>query len=454
LTGTASVSFTPSGLHQALAACIGNLAGRHLCVAYSGGVDSTALLIGLCEIRDGLALAGLRALHVDHGLHPDSGRWAGWAQAAATGHGLACEVLRVAVMDGGGESPEAAARAARYRALEDALMQGEIILTAHQRDDQAETLLLQLLRGAGVAGLAAMPPIKRFGRGWLARPLLGVDRAELEWFLRDRGQAWLSDPGNVTSRYDRNYLRAEIMPQLRQRWPGANRTLARSAAHCAEAAGLLTDLAVADHARAGGDGRLSRIVLRSLTPPRQRNLLRHWIRRHGHPPPGTQQLEEFRQAVAGGTKPTGPLLRWQGLELRCYRNWVYLTPEWQDPGPRGWRDWQLGSPLALGPGLGSLTAQRSHGGGLDEARLAGARIRVGFRRGGECLRPRQGGPRRRLSRLFQEAGIVPWMRARVPLVYVDGELAAVAHLWIAAEFRARQDAAGWVLDWQNPPALH
>ncbi|HYN76777.1 MAG TPA: tRNA lysidine(34) synthetase TilS, partial [Lamprocystis sp. (in: g-proteobacteria)] len=217
-------------------------AGR-IWVAYSGGLDSTALLHAAGAVREHLPGA-LWAVHIDHGLSPESRRWGEHCRAVSAGLGVAFHCRRVELKPVPGESLEAVARAARYGELAALLGPGDLLLTAHHQDDQAETLLLALLRGSGVHGLAAMPFAVDLGLGHLVRPLLGVSRADLGRYAHTRGLTWVDDPSNRESAMDRNYLRNRVMPLLRERWPAVSATLSRSAGHCAAAADLV-DLAAA-----------------------------------------------------------------------------------------------------------------------------------------------------------------------------------------------------------------
>jgi tRNA(Ile)-lysidine synthase len=218
-------AFSAAELQRQLSQLIGPLRGVSLCVAFSGGADSTALLAALAQRRRRCGF-GLRAIHVNHQLHRDAARWAGQALVTAARLQVPASVLTVDVAVAG-RSLEAAAREARYAALAAALAPGEHLLTAHHEEDQLETVLLQLLRGAGVAGLAAMPPRAAFAGGWLLRPLLGQSRAGLRAWLSRQELPWIEDPANADLRFDRNYLRAEILPRLQARWPAAARTVAR-----------------------------------------------------------------------------------------------------------------------------------------------------------------------------------------------------------------------------------
>ena len=208
-------------------------------VAFSGGLDSLVLLHALCALRGRLA-AGVAAVHVHHGLHSDADEWDAHCQQVCDELGVAYTLLRVDGRPATGESPEAAARDARYRALAEWLPAGHCLLTAQHQDDQAETLLLQLLRGSGVSGLAAMPVMTGLGAGHHLRPLLEMTRPALHHYATAHALRWIEDPSNQSSAYDRKYLRHQVLPRLRERWPAVSSSLSRSAAHCAEASALLS----------------------------------------------------------------------------------------------------------------------------------------------------------------------------------------------------------------------
>lgn len=281
-----------------------------LCVALSGGVDSTVLLAALA-MRKSVRLK-LRAIHINHGLHPDARRWAAQCRALAKHLRVPLAVVPVKVNRTRGTSLEAEARRARYEVFARELRDGEVLLTAHHEDDQLETVLLQLLRGAGLAGMAAMPEVTRFARGWLARPMLPVSRSALESWARGRKLGWVEDDTNVDERFDRNYLRRQVLPLLRARWSGAGRAVSRSARHAAEAQRLLNALALADVERAAEGEALSVKALRALSADRRRNALRFWIARQGATMPNTKRLEEIAGPMLSARLEASPKVAWEG----------------------------------------------------------------------------------------------------------------------------------------------
>jgi tRNA(Ile)-lysidine synthase len=426
-------------------------APRRLLVAASGGLDSTVLVHAAAALRAALAPCSVRVVHVNHGLHPDAPRWAEHAVAQARALGLDVGVHRVDVATGGGASPEAAARDARYAALAAGMAPGEVLLTAHHADDQLETLLLALVRGAGVAGLAAMPVVAPFGPGAHVRPLLPFSRAALADYARAEGLAWCDDPSNDDTRFARNYVRREVVPALLRRWPAAAATGSRSAALCAEAAQLANALAAIDLAACERDGQPVASALANLDPARARNALRAWLARAGIAPPPRHQLEHLLREVVHGRRDGQPRVAWAGIEVRRHRDRLYALAPPATP-PRTPLALTPDVPLDLGP-LGVLTLVRCDGPGLSADALADAPLHVGFRRGGERLRPFGHGPRRALKKLLQEHGVVPWMRAALPLVYAGGRLVAVADLWLEHDFAAPAGAPALRVRWEGHPPL-
>jgi tRNA(Ile)-lysidine synthase len=410
--------FDPEHLVRTLAPFAG---APRLWIAFSGGLDSSCLLHAAAAARQRLP-GPLGAVHVDHGLHPDSPRWSERCRQVCGALGVPLVIRRVAIGPAPGESPEAVARAARYAELGDLLGPGELLLTAHQQDDQAETLLLALLRGSGPEGLAAMPLVSDLGPGRLVRPLLGVPRAALEAYARDQGLSWVEDPSNVVLAFDRNFLRRRVLPLLRERWPAASATLARSAAHCAEAAALIAEAADESLRGLGGSrpGTLSLPALARLDPPRARAALRLWLKRLGLPRPDTAHLGRILAEVLPARPDANPLVAWPGCEIRRYRGDLFALRPLPPPPAGTLLDWH-GPVLTLPPPLGTLERD-----GMGGAMGPVDPLRVHFGLAGQRCRPSGAAHRRSLKKLFQEAGVPPWLRPYVPLVFAGEGLVAVA----------------------------
>jgi tRNA(Ile)-lysidine synthase len=325
------------------------------------------------------------------------------------------------------------------------------LLSAHHQDDQAETLLLNLLRGGGPAGLAGISDIRRLGAGWLARPLLSFSRSELLAYAELHELSWIDDPSNMDQSRDRNFLRHEILPRLTARWPDAVACLQRSGRIAGDAATLLDDLAAIDAiAVCAGRDRLRIDALSDLPAARQRNLLRYVIRQLGMPSPSAAQLQQVLESLLVARADAEPKVCWSGTEIRRYRKQLYLLPGDLAVGPDapvdiGGRDY-----LPLEHGLGELRLEAGAPEGLSEA-LVKRGLELRFRHGGEKFRPIGQQHTKKLKKMLQEAGIVPWMRDRIPLLYSGGELVAVADLWLAANAASRPGVA---IHWENRPSIH
>lgn len=389
------------------------LGGARFVVAYSGGPDSTLLLAVAAEC---LPRRRLRTVHVDHGWHAAATDWAEHCRESATGLGLRCAIRRVDSRPRQGEGPEAAARAARYRALQAELAAGDVLLTGHHADDQAETVLFALLRGGGSRGLAGMPICKRLPPGWHLRPFLEVDRAEIERGLAARGLPALDDPANHDGNYDRVFLRERVLPLLRERWPAIDAGLVRSARLAAEAVEVEAHAAATDYrdCRGGRPHTLDCRALCALPAARQRALLRWWIRREGLPAIPSARLAsalaQFAEAAAGRV----PRIAWPGGELRRWDGLIWLRPPRPAPRPGERFFWRVtAEPLALPEGPLPPAALAPLGSGsVPEGPLILVR-----RQGGERLQRHGGGRPRRVTELLREAGLPPWQRDEALLVW-------------------------------------
>ncbi len=411
-------------------------------IAFSGGLDSTVLLHLLAHLAKTESLPALSAIHVHHGLQAVADAWPEHCRSVCAALGVPLQIVRVQVQPGA--SLERAARDARYHAFTEAVQANEVLLTAQHRDDQAETLLFRLLRGAGVRGLSGMPRQRPLGRGHLLRPLLDVTRAELEAYANEYGLSWIEDPSNEDRQYSRNYLRHQVFPVLIQRWPQAVATMARSAAHLTEAQGLLEELADMDLHGASSASEFDWLGLRSLelaplaqlSGARQRNALSHWLEPLTRLP-DTDHWSGW-EGLRDATGDACPVWRLADGELHRAggRIW-WLSGCWLRTAPSA-GSWQSpASPLIL-PDNGVLSVI---------GQIPGGPLQIRYREGGEVMAlPGRG--HRDLKRLLNESGVPSFVRGRLPLLYKGDQLLAVANL----KGLDGSVSGGWNLHWQPPDA--
>jgi len=420
-----------------------------LLLALSGGLDSTALLHLLVAAKRSLAFE-LSALHVHHGLSANADRWADFCKLQCDLLNIALQVVPIALEKNPALGIEAAARQLRYAALFNYQLDAasgrrpDFIVSAHHQDDQAETLLLQLLRGAGVKGLASMAAIDHNRR--LLRPLLGISRQTLQAFAEQQSLSWCEDESNTNTQFERNYVRHELLPMLDARFQGVKSVLARTAAHLAEANDLLDNLAAIDGAALLQDNSLCMQGLRALTLARAKNLLRYWFARNALAMPNSEQLNEIVQQLLNAAADANVSIALQHLSLKRFQQRAYLVREQaQLAFDLVWN----GEAEIILPNGGRLTFSQVTGRGL-ALKFGMSKLRISSRDGGERFKPNVLRPTRTLKHLLQEANIAPWLRLQLPLVYWHDTLAYVPGIGIAHELQAAADEPGVEIIWYAP----
>lgn len=430
--------------------------GARLTLALSGGVDSIALLDILAVLAPRHPFA-LDCVHVDHGISPNAPAWARFARAAAKRYRVGCAVKKADLAPHRALGLEGAARAARYALF--ATLPADFVVLAQHEDDQAETVLLQLVRGAGAAGLAGMPAVRaqHAGKGStsprLFRPLLGAARAGIEAYTRAQGLEWVEDESNADTRRARNLVRHRVLPLLREINPQAGANLARSAALLAEANEVLQAVAAEDVEAAASDGQLVVAALAALPRPRAKNALRWALARAGIPAPDSVRLDEALRQVVEARADASVRVGLGRAEIRRFRGRVWVVPG-AERLPAGFRARWPGGPTWRIPELGGvLRLKQATGRGLAASVVRPGRLELRLRRGGERFRPDLRRPQRELKALLQEAGVPPWERERLPLLYCGGRLAWVPGIGFAAALHAQPGEAGIVPSWERPDAI-
>jgi tRNA(Ile)-lysidine synthase len=418
-----------------------------VCVGLSGGRDSVVLLHLICNAREELAI-DVSAIHVNHQISPNASRWAEFCVALCAKFDVPLRVDRVTVARGTGKGLEASARDARYAAYTS--VAADLIVLGHHRADQAETVLLQALRGAGLAGIRGMPVAKRFGENkQILRPLLDVVPEILADYANSHNLNWINDESNDDTRYTRNYIRHEILPLLAKHIPQSGESLVRLSQHAAEAQTLLDDLGEIDCANVFVGERISISRLVSLPVPRAKNLLRHWLTKAGIPLPNAVQLDEIVVQLAARQPDSQTEINWSNWRLRCFQDEIYLARKPLDIAAKWSIDWRSESKVTLPNACGTLRVEKALGAGIAENRLTGKNLTIRSRVGGEKFRISRVRPRRALKNLLQEAKIPPWYRDAMPLLFCDETLIWVPGIGIDISFVAKETEPGLLFSWQE-----
>jgi len=421
-----------------------------LYIAFSGGIDSHVLL-HLCASIPSLK-EKITAVHVHHGLQSEAEIWARHCQKIAEDIGVAFLLLRVHAAATRGASPEEAARNARYSALKPLLGDNDVLMIAQHREDQLETVLLQLFRGSGLRGLSGMPESMPFGQGILLRPLLNIAKVSISDYAETQRLSWIEDPSNRQCDFDRNFMRHEILPLLKQRWPSIDKTVARSAQHCADAQLTLSEWCrlLFDSAFNSGDQTLDLSRLAAMTPNQRNWVLRQWFEVQCLKPPSQAIMRTIIKQMINARNDANPEIQYQGHFIKRYRQKLFCLaaePVQIEPNAKIWPaqdDYLL---MTNGYTLSRVESLS----GINKRLWHVAKVTISSRQGGEKIKLAGRSGHHDLKKLYQQAGIPHWERAARPLVYLNGRLAAVAGLWID-EWAWSENVNGcYQLLWQQDP---
>jgi tRNA(Ile)-lysidine synthase len=411
----------------------------------SGGVDSVVLLHLLHYLASRYSWH-LSALHVHHGISPQADAWATFCTHLCADYGIPVQIEQVDIMPLRKHGIEAAARKLRHAALDRQSV--DFIALAHHQDDQAETMLLQLLRGAGLRGASAMPLIRqRSGQPTQLRPLLNVPRTELLAYAQQYALQWVEDESNADDTYPRNFLRHRMLPLLEQRFPSYRVTLSRSARHFAEASELLDQLAQQDALEAVHNGTLDIVRLQALNLPRAKNLLRYFLHNLGAPIPQTVQLNEMLQQLYGARQDAVATILFGNWQLSRYQGKAYAFPTLPELDEEFCVQWCGETALELPELSGTLHFESAIGHGLSLKKMQQASVTVRLRRGAERIRIDDRRPTRTLKNLLQEQGVPPWQRDRLPLLFCGETLVAVPGIGVECTYQATHEETGVILRW-------
>lgn len=424
--------------------------GHRLLLALSGGLDSSVLLRLLAEARRTIPFE-LHALHVHHGLSANADIWAEFCARQCQQFNVPLQIVHVNVAKNADyknsqQGIEAEARQLRYNVLFACKFNellADFVVTAHHQDDQAETLLLQLFRGAGVKGLSSMAAVDKTRR--LLRPLLNVSRQTLNEYAVQHHIQWCDDESNDNTQYERNFVRHEVMPILESRFQSIKPVLARTASHMAEANELLEVLASQDAEPLLLNNSLCLQGLNKLTVPRAKNVLRWWFSQNRLAMPTAEHLGEIVEQLLHAKKDADLSIKVQHLSIRRYQQRAYLgVDKVAEPFDLVWN----GEPMLMLPNGGQLQFNQVTGAGL-ALKLGITKLRITNRDGGERFKPNALRPTRTLKYLLQEANMPPWQRLHLPLIYWEDTLACVPGIGVANELQAKENEAGLEIVWQD-----
>lgn len=417
-------------------------------LAYSGGMDSSVLL-HLFYLNKEKVKHPIEVLYVNHGLQQEADDWAVFCQKQCEKYDFPFTELTVSESCPTGESIEAWAREKRYQLIGDIMNPNDVLFSGHHKDDQVETFFLQAFRGAGARGLSAMPLIKKKKDIFYARPLLNYSREEIKHYANQQGLNWQEDKSNSDSRYDRNYFRHKISPIIENRWPSYRETINRVIGHQKETKLLLDELAIEDINNAKHDNEISLDIntIKTLSEARQKNLLFVWLEQLGLQIPGSRHIEKVISDIINSDLDKSPCVNWADVEIRRYKNTLYASKKLQDYDADTEFKWQPENILNVFEE--TLMAKQAKGVGVSQNKVNGTHFIVRFRKGGEKIKPGNSSHSKTLKQLFQERSVLPWYRNKIPLVYVNDELAAIPGFCVDKKYMAEKDEASWDIHWSG-----
>ena len=417
-----------SVIEHTLQAMLADLnANTRINIAFSGGIDSTVLLYAVSQLCN-TSKRSIRAIHINHQLHADAQEWEQHCMRQCERLGIDYLSVNVDITPHRANGIEGAARQVRYQAFMNTLDENDVLLMAHHADDQIETVLLQLFRGTGLHGLAGCAPSRQLGAAKLIRPFIHISRQEIEEYANEKALSWLEDPSNNSTVHDRNYLRHKVIPMLHSRWEGLRDVIGRTSQWQKESIEIMESVAVEDIGSHIVGASLPLTQVATLGDARLKNVLRWWIRANGFLVPSAEVQQRIVQDVVRSRGDCEACIQWQGCEIRKYRDNMFIQTQLSSHDPSVHFEWEVNQPLYL-PSLNmTLTRENLSQAGLILNGINSLQVR--FRVGGEVIKPRGRGCSKELKTLFQEAGVAPWLRSRIPLIFNQDELIYVWDYWI------------------------
>ena len=420
---------------------------KKICVSLSGGVDSIVLLYALNQCLDKGCL--IRAIHINHNLAKDSQVWADFCKRTCDRIQIQIDIHSIKVKNTEGFGIEAAARKARYQKLQRSIQEGEWLMTAHHQEDQLETILLRMARGTGIEGLQGIQKQFNFGKGKILRPLLDVSKSEVLGYARKNNLDWVEDASNQETYFDRNFLRMNVIPKLKERWPAFSSSVSRLSNISNQTSTLLKELAQQDLGSNYPIKNLDIDILKNKSNGRVINIIRFLILKNEMTVPSMKVLNSGVNILLN-PKSVNPTMVWNNYCIKRYVDKLYFLKlsELQPNQSNKLMHWSIDEPLILDEDGSSLAAIMAIGRGLS-LKKCNKNLDVQFRKGGESIRPVGHKITKKLKKLFQEDRILPWTRDKIPLLYKKNELIGVGDLWFNQNYIASEEEDGFLVNWSR-----
>lgn len=417
-------------------------------IACSGGMDSIVLLHLFYSIKNKIS-QDIEVLYVNHGLQKEADDWAEFCKGQCQQYEIPFAQLQITESCPKGESIEAWAREKRYALIDKVMSKNDVLFTAHHQDDQVETFFLQALRGAGPRGLASMPIIKKRENYFHARLLLNYSRDDLKYYAEENKLIWQEDKSNFNSRYDRNYFRHKLAPVIEERWPAYRETINRLIDNQKEYKALLDEVAFSDIKLAQNKNinSLDLDVVKKLSLERQKNIIFVWLKELNLKTPGSRNIEKIISDVIYSTIEQSPCVNWENVEVRRYKNIVYASKKIKEHDTNAEYNWEPETVLNISDE--TLVAKSELGKGVSKLKMKGADFIVRYRQGGEKIHPSDYSHSTTVKQLFQERAVLPWLRDRIPLIYINGELVVIPGFCIDERYSADKDESSWDIHWSG-----
>ena len=431
---------------------IASLGVTKFTIALSGGVDSMVLLDLLSKAKRSSDV--IKAIHINHNLHESSKEWVDFAKDACKKYKLPLIIESINPKQEG-FGLEADAREQRYKKFKEIILDNECLLTAHHLDDQIETMLFRIFRGTGLDGLRSIRKKAKFGKGLLCRPLINIPREAIEQYAKLNDIKWIEDPSNKNIDFDRNYLRNNIVPSIKKRWPNAQKTITRLSSLAENNQKLLHELAKEDIGEIEKFNVLDIGILSNKSSLRINNIFRFMILKNKMGMPSLKVLENGIDTLINA-KSDSPTITWDGFSIRKYKNTLYFfNPDLKQDEIRPLKmKWFIDQTINLGGNRGSIQARFIKGQGIALNKCPKS-LEIKYRKGGEQIKPSGHKITKSLKNLFQENNVLPWVRDQIPLFYLDEELISVGDLWFNQDYKAKEQEDGFLISWdRNIDIIH